>query len=514
LDWWPLAWIAPAAWVWLARRKALAGRRPYLALYLAGLAFWLAALYWLTLPHWATSFGWLALSGYLACYLPVFVGLSRVAVHRLRVPVILAAPIVWTGLELLRGHLLTGFTMASLGHTQWHWIDLIQVADLAGAYGVSFIVMLAAAALAHMLPCDGRPWRAWPLAPALSVVAAALAYGRLRQVESPPEPAARVALIQCSFDTMFDGDPARGDKLFNGYFDQTQRALAEHPNLDVIVWPETMYGRAIVAAEPAVAARAGFDPAVAEVVDAARRTAEDAGEVARSFSGGADGPAWLMGHETYAYGLTRVGRYNSASMIDPQGGVQGRYDKMHPVMFGEYVPLGETFPWLYRLTPMGGGLDAGAGPQAFRVGRLALSPSICYETVIPHLIRRQVNELQARGDAPNVLVNLTNDGWFWGSAELDMHLACGVFRAVECRMPLLIAANTGFSAWIDGDGRVRAQGPRHAPGIVLAEVGLDPRSSRYLKWGDWPAGLCLAACLGLAVVGVWGRRSPVAGESG
>ena len=79
------------------------------------------------------------------------------AVHRLRVPVILAAPIIWTGLELARAHLLTGMSMASLGHTQYRWIELIQLSDLTGAYGVSFVVMFVAACLARMLPCDDAP---------------------------------------------------------------------------------------------------------------------------------------------------------------------------------------------------------------------------------------------------------------------------------------------------------------------------------------------------------------------
>jgi apolipoprotein N-acyltransferase len=497
-----LAWAAPAGWVLLARRKELAARRPYLALWVAGLAFWLTTLHWLTLPHWATSFGWLALSAYLACYLPIFVGLTRVAVHRLRVPVIIAAPVVWTGLELARGHLLTGFTMASLGHTQWHWIEVIQISDLAGAYGVSFVVMLVAACLARMLPCDGRRWTAWPLAPAAAMMAAALVYGHFRQMDEPAPSAARVALIQCSFDTQFDGDPNRGRELFKGYFKLTQRAIAEHKDLDLVVWPETMYGRALIAAEPALAERASFDPAAREVVEAARRSEAEATEIARVLAGGPEGPAWLVGIEAYSYGLSGISRFNSALFIEPDGSVQGRYDKMHPVMFGEYVPLGETFPWLYRLTPMSGGLDAGEEARSFRLGSLRLSPSVCYETVVPHLIRRQINELRTSGEAVNVLVNLTNDGWFWGSAELDMHLACGVFRAVECRMPLLIAANTGFSAWIDGDGRIRAQGPRHAEGIVLAEVSPDPRESGYLRWGDLPAGLCLAACVVFAMAGL------------
>jgi apolipoprotein N-acyltransferase len=87
-----------------------------------------------------------------------------------------------------------------------------------------------------------------------------------------------------------------------------------------------------------------------------------------------------------------------------------------------------------------------------------------------------------------------------------MHLACAAFRAVECRMPFLIAANTGFSAWIDGDGRIRAQGPRRAAAVVIAEVCADRRGSLYLDYGDWFAGSCLAACIGLAVVGVIPKR--------
>jgi apolipoprotein N-acyltransferase len=108
-----LGWIAPVPWLLLVKRPALPGRRPYLALYLAGFAFWLMSIYWLILPlPKYTWMGWLALSAYLGLYLPVFVGLSRIAVHRVGAPVWLAAPIVWTGLELARAHVMTGFLMA------------------------------------------------------------------------------------------------------------------------------------------------------------------------------------------------------------------------------------------------------------------------------------------------------------------------------------------------------------------------------------------------------------------
>lgn len=495
-----LAWLAPLPWLLLVRRPKLPGKRPYLALGFGGLLFWLAALHWLTLPHWATGIGWVALSIYLACYLPLFVGLSRVAVHRLRCPLPLAAPVVWTGLELFRGHFLSGFLMAALAHTQHGFPTVIQVCDLAGAYGLSFAMMLVAAGVAASLPREGRRFDGLPLVPAAAALAAVLAYGQFRLHEADDShPVADVALIQGSIDTEFKPDPGRGQRIFDEYLGLTRQALAEHPELDLVVWPETMFGWPLVELDPALANEHGED---------ARRSRESLALAVREMQSDRTArPHWLVGIDVWhVRSLDRTDRYNSALLVSPAGELLGRYDKMHPVMFGEYVPLGETFPWLYELTPLGGGLAAGEAPQAFRVGELRLSPSVCYETVVPHLVRRQVRDLGLAGQEPDLLVNLTNDGWFWGSAELDMHLANGVLRAVECRKPLLIAANTGFSAWIDAQGRVLAKGPRRDRGIVYARIGTDRAASPYVRGGDWFAGLCLAGCGLVALVGCWDRR--------
>ncbi len=120
--------------------------------------------------------------------------------------------------------------------------------------------------------------------------------------------------------------------------------------------------------------------------------------------------------------------FNSALFVDSQGKPLSQYSKMHPVMFGEYIPLADWFPFLYRVTPLTGGLTTGTKLVSQKLGDFRYAPNICYETVIPHLIRRQVSQLRAQGEEPDVLVNITNDGWFRGSSELDMHLACGVFR--------------------------------------------------------------------------------------
>jgi len=505
---WVLAWIAPIWWIALIVRERLADRRPYFKLWLAGFLFWLAALYWLTLPHWLTSFGWVALAFYLGFYLPVFVGLSRVAVHGLRVPAIVAAPVVWTGLELARGHLLSGFTMASLGHTQYRWIGLIQISDLAGAYGVSFVVMFAAACLAAMLPLGGRP-RSWrPLAPLVAVLGAVLLYGESRKsTAQATEPRARIALIQGSIDTVLVPPPGTRERTQAQYVRLSEEAVARYGRLDLIVWPETMFAGYLFAYDPNTPAPPDSGLSQAEFHLRLERYSREQRKPLRELAERWATPL-LVGIPAYRVGPDGEKLFNSAAFVPLGDGPIGRYDKMHLVAFGEYIPFARYFDWLVQLTPLStlGTAHTGTTPVAFDLDALRIAPNICYETVIPHVIRGQVAALTRAGREPDVLVNLTNDGWFWGSSELDMHLVCGVFRAVECRKPLLIAANTGFSAWIDGDGRILDKGPRRATDTLLAEVAPDGRSSWYLKHGDLPAGLCLVACAVFAVVGAWQRR--------
>jgi apolipoprotein N-acyltransferase len=211
-----------------------------------------------------------------------------------------------------------------------------------------------------------------------------------------------------------------------------------------------------------------------------------------------------LGREHLSSG--REQRYNSAAFVSGEGELLSVYDKMHLVMFGEYVPLFSLWPALYKLTPMGEGLSQGERAVSQNINGVWFSPSICYETVIPQLFRRQIHQLRAEQREPDVLVNLTNDGWFWGSSELDLHLICGVFRALECRKPLLIAANTGFSAWIDAEGRILKQGPRRDTGFIITDIQLDDRGSFFLEYGGWLELLYVSPCLALATIALRGRH--------
>ena len=512
-------WVAPAPLLLLVRRQAWPRARwPYARLYAAGFVSWLLILHWLRLPHWAGYVSWPALAALMAIYFPLFVAVARVMVHRLGVSVVVAAPVAWTAGELFRAHFLGGFSMASLYHAHYRWLALIQVADLAGGLTLSFVIMLAAACLARMIPWDGKRAALWPIAPAVLAVAATLAYGyhRLGEIDtatpsstnSGEATSVKVALIQGSFNTEFVYDPDRPKRIIEGMSQRTRAALDAEPDLDLVIWPETMFFAAWE--------NAAFTEDLRKfAIQGLNRfgkyhAALLTGAEVRETSG--DG------------GSSQTKGYNSALFVAPDGEIVGRYDKMNPVMFGEYIPFGEQFPWLYQLSPLRGGLTAGARPEALAIPvrgaaddnggdapTVTFCPSICYESVLPHHVRGSVATLAAEGKPVDVLVNLTNSGWFWGSSELDLHLMCNVFRAVECRKPMLVAANTGFSAWIDAAGRIRRQGKRHQEDTVIAQVSSTRIFSRYVAWGDWLGGICLGLC-GLAAVfevvcrGIRGRR--------
>ncbi len=175
--------------------------------------------------------------------------------------------------------------------------------------------------------------------------------------------------------------------------------------------------------------------------------------------------------------------FNSALMISTDGNISHRYYKNHLVMVGEYVPLGKQLPFIEELAPMRS-LSAGNKFTSISLNGVNLSPNICFESTVPHWVYRQVKTLTEQGSEPDALINLTNDGWFFGTSCLDLHLACNVMRAVELRIPLLVASNTGFSANIDTCGRIIESGPRRAEAVLHAKIRPVDRTSPYRRMGE------------------------------
>jgi apolipoprotein N-acyltransferase len=530
-----LAWIGPVPWLLLVRAERLPGRRPYRTLWLAGSVYWLLAIQWIRLPFWANIFGLFLLAAYLGAYLPVFVGLSRVAVHRLRVPLWLAGAIVWTGLELVRAHFLSGFLMASLAHTQVKWPVVIQIADLAGEYAVTFLILLVAGSIAATLPLKwieetnpsepGRPRpeqtrRPRPGLPAfLPLLAAALAlavaftYGATRQPTDVPSasnrrPTPRVAIVQSDMLSDWKGTAERDATVMEQQMDLSRRAMRESEKpLDLVVWPETMFRQPWFVRDekhpPPPMPPTRFEAAAGDLKAVSEET----------------GAALLLGidrvlvsddNRTADESDYQMLVYNAAVFVDRAGEIRDYYAKMHLLPFGEFIPFAEWIPALAAYAPITGNSLWGEGAAVFKLDDVIYSPNICYETVLPHLIRHQVREVIGRTSLPpDILVNLTNDSWFWGSSELDMHLASGVFRAVEMRTPLVIAANRGLSAYVDASGRVVAVTERDRADVLVVDVILPQRESPYPSiyalWGDWLPMGCLVCCGCFIMVG-WRRR--------
>lgn len=523
VDWSLLGWIGPAPWLMLARTRVLPGRRPLRALWIAGTVFWLAAAQWLRLPHPLNHLAWILIAIYLGGYLPLIVRLTQVGVHRWGAPLWIVGPAVWTGLELVRAHLLTGFLMASLAHTQAEYPAMIQIASLGGEYAVTFLMVLVAAAIAEAAPLawiegrtEGRTagrksaWQLGKLVPAVVACVLVGAFGKYRLLtdyaSGPADRTVQIAIVQSDLPAAFKGDRARDQQVMQQQERLSLQAAAAEDGRKpaVIVWAETMFRM------PWFTLDESFDPETRlpsgkEFEAAGKRLRELASQTGAALLVGIERVNLLPDENPRQPGSLNIEVYNSSVFISSTGEMLGTYDKMHLLPLGEYVPLVAWLPILRNLTPITGNASPGAGPTGIEYRDVIYAPNICYETVLPHVIRGQVTTLCEQGRAPDVLVNLTNDAWYWGSSELDMHLASGVFRAVEMDTPLIVAANRGLSAHVDRRGKIVAVSQRNTDALLSTEVqlqrGVEHRSrppTLYARWGDWLPALCLAACAALA----------------
>ncbi len=513
VGWAGVVWIAPIGWLALIARVELSGKRPYRAIWLAGFVFWMLTLHWIRLPHAVNYLGWPALSSYLACYLPTFVALARVGVHRLRLPLWLVAPAVWTGLDFVRARLFTGFLMGSLAHTQVEFLPVVQIARLVGEYGVSFLIVFVAACIADLLLQKNAslPNRLVPLSMAALSLLIVMMWGTknltadlVNDQLAPLGP--RVGLIQGNALADWKSDAEKQQRIMLEQMELSLAAMRQAERdgrpVDLVIWPETAFRQSLVTVAE------GYQPPAERIHESFLTAGQrDLAEFVRQ-----TGAALLSGIDRVhispdVSGQPEMQGYNSSVLVDRQGKVVTTYDKMHLVIMGEYVPFADWIPWLQNLTPITGFAKPGEAPQAMSLDGFVFCPNICYETVVPHLIRQQVTQLAEQGSPPDALVNLTNDAWFWGSSELEMHLACGIFRAIEMRTPLVIAANGGLSAHVDAYGTVQQITPRQEPATLIVDLAKRTGGGLtfYARWGDWFAGACVVCCVVLAIVG-WRSR--------
>lgn len=534
LDLGPVAFFALAPLLTVVRAEGVGKWRLFAATYGGGLAFFLPALQWIRVAHPAMYASWIGLALICSLYWPIAVGLLR-RLDRLNQPLLcLSAPVVWVALEYVRAHFPTGFPFLKwvhlhqyvgfgwyfVGYTQHAFHLFIQAADLGGVYLVSACVVAANGAVAEWLvripvvrtvlnrttrPTERGYTREFIATAAAGFAATALlSYGIVRIQHAPFEEGPRVAAIQADIEQADKQTDLRG--LFDRY---NRLCLGVASRADLVVWPETCYPFEwwTKGPEPAAAAPHPNLENVPESQRWVRYFATGQVEGIRRPDVPVEGfwkTSVLLGLNGYEWNGTRAVPTNTALLIDRDGVPQGRYDKMHLVPFGEYVPFRETLPFMNRFTPYTHDYSCRPGESFTRfplfVGETPYSFGvlICYEDSDPILARQYV---RSNGDEKPVdfLVNISNDGWFKGTEEHEGHLAICRFRAIETRRSVIRAVNMGISAVIDPDGKV-VELPagtwataKRMDGYVIRKVPLDTRGSYYADLGDWLPGACWIA---------------------
>jgi apolipoprotein N-acyltransferase len=512
---WPLAFVALVPWVMLVARAECIKHSGGKTIWLAGLLYWLLSLQGLRHAHPAIYLGWFTLAAYLSVYGVLFVSLSRQLIRK-GIPLWLTVPAIWIGLECIRNYFATGISAAMLGHTMADVPVMIQIADLFGSYGIGFVIVTINVAIYEVVALrfrkEAETRKPMKLVPpvlfALALLSATIGYGYFRLAEiRDVKPLATFALLQRSEVVEYVSNPKRDSDMFYNYARQGVTALeSSDQTVNAVVWPESMFSGGmfwIDDDENSVPPpqfetdlqdfRAGVAYQCSEFnarsIDLQNAFAQSNGDTKPNLIGGVGVIRYTKDPQMFS-GMVNV---------EPDGIVSDWYGKTHRVMFGEYIPILSSIPVIRDYIPLQLRLSKGPGPQRFAVGKTIVSPNICIETAVERVTVNHLSQLKKDGGLPDVILTVTNDGWFDDSSVINHHLRCAQLVAVGCRRPILSAANNGPTAWINSSGAIVQRLATGSEGAIIATPESDERESLYVTIGDWPARLLALVCIGLMV---------------
>ncbi len=466
--------------------------------YLTGFLFFVFNLTWL----WSvTGFGWILLALFLALYFYTFGLVTYFLRKRLRLPFLFIAPFVWVTFEYLRSFPYFGFPWFFAGHSQYLHLPLIQIVDITGVYGISFLIVAINAAIADLIEQFMPKYVIRPeMYPAVFsdktgsvfwititipclLISAVLVYGYFdlkdnRALSEGPD----ICVVQGNVPqgVKIKADKEQKKKILLKYTDLSLKAAGK--KTDIIVWPETMVP-GILNIDPELLNRE-IDRLSKESI----QTITDA-TFANLILGGTaidirDGNALY---------------FNTAFYFDRHGEYVNRYDKIYLVPFGEFIPFEGWLSFFSYLVPYSVSLSGGEERTIFELDtrrddrHCKFGVIICYEDTVAPLVRK------FRKDGADFMINITNDAWFHDSSELDQHLSVMVFRAIENRISITRAANSGISSFIAPNGEIydylKNEGEyKEIEGILCNKIRFESSTnSWYTNHGDIFAISCLSA---------------------
>jgi len=490
-----LAWIA-----FLPLFFALENKKPAEAFriaYFTGFLFFLGTIYWLA--H-VTLAGMIALSLYLGLYFGLFGMLfSFVSGHSsalrqadvIRLFFIAAA---WVVCEWLRSNIMSGFGWAALGYSQSFNLPIIQIADISGVYGVGFLIILVNASLFFAVKnIKKKMVLPIPLLIAVFLIFMTLCYGFFRLNNIFTGEILRVGVVQGNIEQDKKWDSSFREEILSKYELLTRELMKEKP--DLVIWPET--------------------------------------SVPGYLNNASDGSLFervkllaIAGKKPILVGTPREDRidknayYNSAVLFSGDGSIAGTYDKVHLVPFGEYVPLKKIFSFVnnFAQSPIGD-FSAGSDYTVFNfflerrssssdyswkmVKKIKFSCLICFEDVFPQISRSFVKK------GATLLVNITNDAWYKRTSAPYQHAQCSIFRAVENRVNVVRATNTGLSCFIDQKGRITAAVGMNGDnlfvdGVRSKDITISHTRTFYNVYGDLFTYICMIF-ISLYICSILGR---------
>ncbi len=480
-DYYPLAWVAFVPLLLSLWGKD--SKKAFVAGYVFGLVYFVGTLYWIyySINHYG-GFSFPAslslvvlLCLYLSLYPAIFSFLFIKMIRKTELPALLIAPVLWVVLEFARSYALTGFPWSSIGYSQYRFLHMIQVADITGIYGISFLVLAVNGALADLfllrkrtgeMPLFPISYTVVGLSVLLLAVIASLGYGHWRLNQERSGKLINVSLVQGDIEQDKKWEPAYQNEVLETYFSLSRKAAG--PSVQMIVWPET--------ALPFIF---DFDKANTE------RLIRFEQELGSDLLFG----TILVKDQSRSKTLLS----NSAVLLDREGKNIYEYDKIHLVPFGEYVPLRSVLFFVDKLVTGIG--DYVPGRQYIRADTEfgSFATLICYEIIFPGLVRKFYT---TGGD---FIVNITNDAWFGRTSAPYQHFSMAVFRAIENRKPVVRCANTGISGFIDSNGKILSETPLFKRLVLPGTVKTDETLSFYTKYGDLFSYLCIVLSIVLSL---------------
>ncbi len=507
---WPLLWVSHVPLLWLLRDKdpkqAFRWGLACGTLINAGGYYWIAEMLerFGHLPTPVAALGLALHSVYVGLMWGAWAWVNNRLANTTSLPVQWVAPLSMVTVELLTPRIFPAY----MGNSQYLFTPIMQIVDVTGIYGVTFLLYRVNAVF--FLWCrslvEGRPQPRAATWSTAAMLAGALVYGfiRIAQIDAQAEaaPKLEVGLVEGDVGIFESETPDRArDHLL---VQQRLSKALEDDGAQLIIWSESAYRMPEVPRHGAAQIGPSSVPLVADWrEDKAKRTSyDDRMAPQRGFS-----TPLLYGSTSRAErpaprfeGDTPDAYFNSVFLLDDGGRVQGRYDKNYLLIGGEYIPFSEYFPWIFKMIPAAGDMAAGTTLKALEADLWGLGPVrigvlVCYEGILPGFARGLAAE------RPHFIVNGTNDDWFGLTAERWLHFALTIPRAIEHRVPLLRPTLTGVSAVVDPTGRIVQHTAPTGVETLRAAVPLMQSQTVYQQVGDAFAWTCVALTVGALAFG-------------